>query len=164
MRLRPLCLTLACVLAGAGSTAGAAPSTAIETLAALPAEIRAALGVDVSDRGGPFAAGCVSLHGEPHSRFHEASMSGDTARVTLERGGIAHFYDELEFRKIDGHWTALPHAIPHAPPAPPARSRAAAPSESSEPDPALARRELEPDVLGGHLRAPVRDRVAEAVQ
>ena len=83
----------------------AAPMTEISSLAALPAEIRASLG-EMSDRGGPFAPGCVSLHGEPHSRFRAARLGADTAEVTVERGGIAHFYDTLAFRKVDGHWVS----------------------------------------------------------
>ncbi|WP_036173011.1 hypothetical protein [Massilia sp. 9096] len=87
-------------------------------MTALPAEIRAALG-EMSDRGGPFAPGCVSLHGEPHSRFAGARVGADTAQVRIERGGIAHFVDTRNFRKVDGHWVALPDAgLPTAPPAP----------------------------------------------
>lgn len=102
---------LACGLAGLGSAFAqqapqpAAPMTEITSLAALPAEIRASLG-ELSDRGGPFAPGCVSLHGEPHSRFRTARLGADTAQVTVERGGIAHFDDTLEFRKVGGHWLA----------------------------------------------------------
>jgi hypothetical protein len=119
MRLHLLRACLACSLAGlvpAASFAQQAPraaaqptaqSTEIASLAALPAEIRAALG-ELSDRGGPFAAGCVSLHGEPHSRFSAARLGAGTAQVTVERGGIAHFYDTLEFRKVGGHWVAQP--------------------------------------------------------
>jgi hypothetical protein len=86
-----------------------AQSGEIASLAGLPAEIRASLG-ELSDRGGPFAPGCVSLHGEPHSRFHTARLGPDTAQVTVERGGIAHFYDTLAFRKVDGHWVVQPPA------------------------------------------------------
>ena len=116
MRLRHLRACLACGL-GLGLASAfafgqqapqpqpqpAVPTQAITSLAALPAEIRASLG-ELSDRGGPFAAGCVSLHGEPHSRFSAARLGADTAQVTVERGGIAHFYDTLEFRKVGGHW------------------------------------------------------------
>jgi hypothetical protein len=113
MRLRLLGVCLACGLAGPVSAfARQAPQPAeITSLAALPAEIRAALG-EMSDRGGPFAAGCVSLHGEPHSRFSAARVGVDTAQVTVERGGIAHFYDTLDFKKVDGHWVEQPKRTP----------------------------------------------------
>ena len=115
MRSRLLHACLACGLLGLGPAttfAQQAPQPAsqmseVASLAALPAEIRASLG-EMSDRGGPFAAGCVSLHGEPHSRFSAARLDSHTAQVTVERGGIAHFYDTLEFRKVDGHWVAQP--------------------------------------------------------
>jgi hypothetical protein len=130
MRLRTFCLTLACGLAGfqpMASFAQQAPApqpaaqspaqtTEIASLAALPAEIRAALG-ELSDRGGPFAAGCVSMHGEPHSRFKSARLGLDTAQVTVERGGIAHFDDTLEFKKVAGHWVAQRRARPVRAPA-----------------------------------------------
>jgi hypothetical protein len=113
MRLRLLAACLACALAGpAVSFAQQSPKPAaqpaeIVSLKALPADIRAVLG-DISDRGGRFAPGCVSMHGEPHSRFRSARLGADTAQVTVERGGIAHFYDTLEFRKVDGRWVEQP--------------------------------------------------------
>lgn len=108
MRLSTRCL----VLAGLGPlTAFAQQATpqAVEvtSIKALPAEIRAALGT-MSDRGGPFAPGCVSAHGEPHSRFSEARVGVGAATVTVERGGIAHYVEQLAFRQVDGHWVALP--------------------------------------------------------
>ena len=127
MRLRLLHAGLACGLAGLdpatsfaqqapvaqaaaqSNASSSVPPGETASLAALPAEIRAALG-EISDRGGPFAPGCVSLHGEPHSRFSTARLGPDTAQVTVERGGIAHFYDTLEFRKVDGHRVAQPPA------------------------------------------------------
>ena len=117
MRLGLLGFFLACGLAGPMvSYAQQSPAqrpAEITSLAALPAEIRASLG-ELSDRGGPFAAGCLSLHGEPHSRFSGARLGIDAARVTVERGGIAHFYDTLEFRKVDGRWVEQPKATPPA--------------------------------------------------
>ena len=80
----------------------------------------------MSDRGGPFAPGCVSPHGEPHSRFSTARIGIRTAQVTVERGGIAHFFEQREFRQIDGHWVALPSSIPKAPPV---QTPAAAPAK-----------------------------------
>jgi hypothetical protein len=115
MRLRLLGVCLACGLAGpAVSFAQQAPQPAeVTSLATLPTDIRAALG-EISDRGGPFAPGCVSTHGEPHSRFSSARLGADTAQVTVERGGIAHFYDKLEFKKVDGHWVEQPKTTPPA--------------------------------------------------
>jgi len=128
MRLRILsivaALGVACVLppgAGAGPASAAASSGDVDSIAALPAEIRAHLGPDVSDRGGPFAAGCGSTHGEPHSRFSKARIDGDLAQVTIERGGIAHFFDTLEYRRVDGHWVHVASSgIKQAPRMPPA--------------------------------------------
>jgi hypothetical protein len=111
-----LCLACAWLPASAAPGAAAATSAATEpaSLAALPAEIREHIGAGVSDRGGPFAAGCVSLHGEAHSRFAGARIEGDTAQVTIERGGIAHYFDRLDYRRSNGHWIHVP------PPADPA--------------------------------------------
>jgi len=117
-------LGIACVLPpGSGAAPLPAPAGDVDSLAALPAEIRAHIGPDVSDRGGPFAAGCGSVHGEPHSRFSKASIDGDVAQVTIERGGIAHFFDTLEYRRVDGHWVHVASSgIKRAPPAPPPRT------------------------------------------
>lgn len=128
MRQPTLCfsLCLACFGAAAVSAqttrttpeAAVLQSAEIVSMKALPAEIRAALG-EMSDRGGPFAPGCVSLHGEPHSRFVGARVGLETAQVTIERGGIAHFFDKRDFKKVDGHWVALPDtSISKAPMAP----------------------------------------------
>jgi hypothetical protein len=131
MRLSTLSfsLCLACLVPAAAPAQTARPGAAsqpaaqsadIASMTALPAEIRSALG-EMSDRGGPFASGCVSLHGEPHSRFVGARVELETAQVTIERGGIAHFVDKRDFRKVDGHWIALPDtSLPRAPMAPPA--------------------------------------------
>lgn len=80
----------------------------IASLADLPAEIRTVIGPDVADRGGPFAAGCLNPKGEPHSRFAGARLDGDTAQVTMEYGGIAHYFDTLAFRRVDGRWQHVP--------------------------------------------------------
>jgi hypothetical protein len=130
MRLRILGFSLLIACLGPATVSAQATRTAaipqqpaeIVSMTALPAEIRTALG-EMADRGGPFAPGCVSLHGEPHSRFAGARVGAQTARVTIERGGIAHFFDQRDFKKIDGHWVALPdETIPKAPPAPLARN------------------------------------------
>jgi hypothetical protein len=80
----------------------------LTSLTQLPSDIRVVIGPDVSDRGGPFAAGCVSAHGEPHSRFVSARMADDKAQVTVERGGIAHYVDTLDFRQMNGRWVHVP--------------------------------------------------------
>ena len=102
------------IAAAAGLPAASAQQAAtpqpgdIASLADLPSDIRLVIGPDVSDRGGPFAAGCVSSNGEPHSRFASASMNADTAQVTIERGGIAHYFDTLDFRQVNGRWVHVP--------------------------------------------------------
>ena len=114
MRNRNLIMPLVFVIAGSAglpavSAEQAAPQPGdIVSLADLPAEIRTVIGPDVADRGGAFAAGCVSAKGEPHSRFAGARLDGDTAEVTMEYGGIAHYFDTLAFRRVDGRWVHVP--------------------------------------------------------
>jgi hypothetical protein len=113
MRYRNLFFPFAFILAATGLPAAfaqqAAPQAgAVGSLAELPSDIRIVIGPDVSDRGGPFAPGCVSVKGEPHSRFVSARMSADTAQVTIERGGIAHYFDTLDFRQANGRWVHVP--------------------------------------------------------
>jgi hypothetical protein len=113
MRCRNLIMPLIFVIAGgAGQAAAAAEQTAspgeIASLAGLPDDIRTVIGPDVADRGGAFAAGCVASKGEPHSRFAGARQDGDTVHVTMEYGGIAHYFDTLEFRRVDGRWVHVP--------------------------------------------------------
>jgi hypothetical protein len=99
----------ACALPGAFAQQAALPQPGeVGSLAELPSDIRTVIGPDVSDRGGPFAAGCVSPNGEPHSRFAGARMSADTAQVTMEYGGIAHYFDTLDFRRVEGRWVHVP--------------------------------------------------------
>lgn len=115
MRYRNLIMPLVLVIAGGAGlpAASAQQSTQLQpgevaSLAELPSDIRLVIGPDVSDRGGPFAAGCVASKGEPHSRFASARMHADTAQVTIERGGIAHYFDTLDFRRVDGRWVHVP--------------------------------------------------------
>lgn len=115
MRHRNLIMPLIFAIAGgAGVPAAAAGQQAplqpgeIGSLAELPADIRTVIGPDVADRGGAFAAGCVSANGEPHSRFAGARLNGDTAQVTMEYGGIAHYFDTLDFRQVNGRWVHVP--------------------------------------------------------
>lgn len=115
MRYRQLIMPLIFAIAGAAGlpSASAQPAPApqageIASLSGLPADIRVVIGPDVADRGGPFAAGCIAANGEPHSRFAGARLSGDTAQVTMEYGGIAHYFDTLDFRQVDGRWVHVP--------------------------------------------------------
>jgi hypothetical protein len=115
MRHRTLIMPLIFVIAGstglpAASAEQAAPLQPgeVASLADLPSEIRTVIGPDVADRGGAFAAGCVSSNGEPHSRFAGARLNGDTAQVRMEYGGIAHYFDTLDFRRVDGRWVHVP--------------------------------------------------------
>jgi hypothetical protein len=115
MRYRNLIMPFIFVIAGsAGLPASSAQPAAatqpgeIASLADLPSDIRTVIGPDVADRGGAFAAGCVSPDGAPHSRFAGARLNGDTFHVTMEYGGIAHYFDTLAFRRIDGRWVHVP--------------------------------------------------------
>jgi hypothetical protein len=113
MRYRNLIMPFIFVIAGGAGlpAASAQPAAApgeIASLADLPADIRTVIGPDVADRGGAFAAGCVSANGEPHSRFAGARLNGDTFHVTMEYGGIAHYFDTLEFRQLNGRWVHVP--------------------------------------------------------
>lgn len=82
----------------------AGPQPQIASLDKLPADIRAELGEEVADRGKPFAAGCVAIDGEAHSRFAGGRIDGDVASVTIERGGFAHYVETLAFRRSAGRW------------------------------------------------------------
>jgi hypothetical protein len=115
MRRRNLIMPLIFVIAGSTGLPAASAEQAsqlqpgeIGSLADLPAEIRTIIGPDVADRGGAFAAGCVSPNGEPHSRFAGARLDGDTFHVRMEYGGIAHYFDTLEFRRVNGRWLHVP--------------------------------------------------------
>lgn len=115
MRYRnPIMLLLFVIAGSAGLSAASAEQAAVPqpgeivSLADLPADIRTVIGPDVADRGGAFAAGCVSANGEPHSRFAGARLDGDTAQVKMEYGGIAHYFDTLEFRRVGGRWVHVP--------------------------------------------------------
>jgi hypothetical protein len=118
MRYRNLIMPLIFVIAGGAGQAAAAGQAApsdravapgeIASLTDLPSDIRTVIGPDVADRGGAFAAGCVSANGEPHSRFAGARVNGDSFHVTMEYGGIAHYFDTLEFRQLNGRWVHVP--------------------------------------------------------
>jgi hypothetical protein len=123
MRHRNPIMLLVFVTAGAAGLPAASAQQGtpqpgeIASLADLPSDIRLVIGPDVSDRGGPFAPGCVASKGEPHSRFSGARMHADTAQVTIERGGIAHYFDTLDFRRVDGRWVHVPKQPGQAAPA-----------------------------------------------
>jgi hypothetical protein len=115
MRYRNLIMPLIFAIAGstgvpaASAEHAAAPQPGdIASLADLPSDIRTIIGPDVADRGGAFAAGCVSPNGEPHSRFDGARLDGDSAQVRMEYGGIAHYFDTLAFRRVEGRWVHVP--------------------------------------------------------
>lgn len=85
-------------------------STEVMSLAALPAPVREQLTDELgamSDRGGPFNPGCVMTAGVPSRRFVRALVGHGVARVDVERGGIAHYVETLEFRQADGGWTLI---------------------------------------------------------
>jgi hypothetical protein len=122
MRCRNLIMPLIFVIASSTGLPAASAEQAsqlqpgeIGSLADLPAEIRTVIGPDVADRGGAFAAGCVSPNGEPHSRFAGARLEGDTFHVSMEYGGIAHYFDTLEFRRVNGRWMHVPKQPATAP-------------------------------------------------
>ena len=119
MRYRnPIMLLVFVIAGGAGLPAASAQQAMsqatgpqpgeVASLADLPSDIRLVIGPDVSDRGGPFAAGCVSANGEPHSRFAGARLNAGTAQVRMEYGGIAHYFDTLDFRRVEGRWVHVP--------------------------------------------------------
>lgn len=126
MRHRTLLSSFVFLVAGSGALLPALAQQApalqpgeVASLSDLPSDIRTVIGPDVSDRGGPFAAGCVSPNGEPHSRFASARLNGDTAQVTMEYGGIAHYFDTLDFRQVNGRWVHVPKPPKVAPAQPP---------------------------------------------
>jgi hypothetical protein len=115
MHIRTFAVGLACGIAALAAPAFAQESAAPEpvqvaSLKALPDEIRNALGADVVDVDGPFASGCIRQAGESGSRFAHAQVGPETAEVTIERGGRAHFFDTRQFRKVDGHWIMQPRS------------------------------------------------------
>ena len=92
----------------AAVTAAPAPMAEITRLADLPEQIRADLGADekdaISDRGGPFNAGCIMVDGTPNQRFMLAVLGADRAIVAVEYGGFMHGASSREYRLADGQW------------------------------------------------------------
>ena len=88
----------------------------VTSLAGLPAQIRADLGVGetdaISDRGGPFNPGCVMVSGRPNQRFMLAALGADRAVVATEQGGIFHGAISREYRYANGKWTLVSTGMP----------------------------------------------------
>jgi hypothetical protein len=93
MRIRTFAVGLVC-----GIAAFAAPAFAQESAAPEAVQV------------GPFASGCIRQAGESGSRFTRAQVGYESAEVTIERGGRAHFFDTRQFRKVDGHWIMQPRS------------------------------------------------------
>lgn len=87
--------------------APAASWVQINSLTQLPAGLRASLvaATDLSDRGGPFNAGCVVQKDVPHSRFIMGARQPDVLVLAVEHGGFAHYVETLEYRQVGGQWT-----------------------------------------------------------
>lgn len=88
----------------------AAPAAAwvqINSLTELPAGVRASLvaATGLSDRGGPFNAGCVVQKDVPQSRFVLGARQPDVLVLAVEHGGFAHYVETLEYRQVGGQWT-----------------------------------------------------------
>jgi hypothetical protein len=85
----------------------AQPWTQVNSLAELPAGLRASLvaATGLSDRGGPFNAGCVVQKDVPSSRFVLGARRPDVLVLAVEHGGFAHYVETLEYRQAAGKWT-----------------------------------------------------------
>jgi hypothetical protein len=108
-----LCLAESVPHAAAGQAAEpAGPGwTEVRLLAELPPQVQALLGVgqggqdsEIADRGGRFSAGCIVMEGVPGKRFVRAMFNADSGSVTIEHGGIAHWFEKIEFRLADARW------------------------------------------------------------
>lgn len=119
-----VCAMAAFALSAAAQQApgGSAPESSLVTsLAALPAAVRDLISSDlgeISDSGGPFNAGCVMQAGVPSARFMHAKLGQDVATVAVERGGIAHYVETLEFQQANGSWKLVRTANGEIPPPP----------------------------------------------
>ena len=88
----------------------AAPAAAwvqVNSLSELPAGLRASLvaSTGLSDRGGPFNAGCVVQKDVPQTRFVLGARQPDVLVLAVEHGGFAHYVETLEYRQAKGEWT-----------------------------------------------------------
>jgi hypothetical protein len=84
----------------------AQPWTQVNSLVELPPGLRASLvaATALSDRGGPFNAGCVVQKDVPSSRFVLGARRPDVLVLAVERGGFAHYVETLEYRQANGEW------------------------------------------------------------
>ena len=84
----------------------AQPWAQVNSLRDLPAELRATLvaATGLSDRGGPFNAGCVVQKDVPSSRFVLGARRPDVLVLAVEHGGFAHYVETLEYRQARGEW------------------------------------------------------------
>ena len=89
--------------------APAASWVQINSLNELPAAVRASLvaATGLSDRGGPFNAGCVVQKDVPQSRFVLGARQPDVLVLAIEHGGFAHVVETLEYRQAGGQWTLV---------------------------------------------------------
>ena len=79
----------------------------VDSMAELPAGLRASLvaATGLSDRGGPFNAGCMVQKDVPSSRFVLGARRPDVLVLAVEHGGFAHHVETLEYRQAGGKWT-----------------------------------------------------------
>lgn len=84
----------------------AQPWTQVNSLTELPAGLRTSLveATGLSDRGGPFNAGCVVQKDVPSSRFVLGARKPDVLVLAVEHGGFAHYVETLEYRQTAGKW------------------------------------------------------------
>jgi len=87
--------------------APAASWVQVNSLSELPSGLRASLvaSTGLSDRGGPFNAGCVVQKDVPQSRFVLGARQPDVLVLAVEHGGFAHYVETLEYRQAKGEWT-----------------------------------------------------------
>lgn len=80
--------------------------TTVSSLSELPNDILDELNGagTIADIGDQFNPTCVWQPGVPNSRLVSAVIGSQLARVTVERGGITHYVETLEFRKRAGKW------------------------------------------------------------
>jgi len=102
-----LAFALPLVALAVQATPAAQPWTQVNSLAELPAGLRASLvaATGLSDRGGPFNAGCVVQKDVPSSRFVLGARRPDVLVLAVEHGGFAHHVETLEYRQARGEWT-----------------------------------------------------------
>jgi len=106
-RLKNVLMLALPVVALAVQAAPAAPAwSQVNSLAELPAGLRASLVEEtgLSDRGGPFNAGCVVQKDVPSSRFVLGARRQDVLVLAVEHGGFAHYVETREYRQAKGQW------------------------------------------------------------